>query len=244
MIFLMQGWADFVDWLGGGPAAQALAASVTLIVTAGLATITFFYAKSARRQAKATVKMAEEMREQRLDLDRPYLLLEVRNLDALEWKDLNDPSAGEPDVAAAYPKSMAYHVYNAGRGPAKEIETTLLQPLMAFESQSRDVLMPGDSWPVEVHADELLAALRARSTGGQLQGIEHWMRAQGIDSSFYGSAYDCGLVAFCTDIHDRRWATYLKFGLIATLDLAPRAVTSRDLRPLEHRIVQLKGAAK
>ena len=240
MIFLMQGWADFVDWLGGGPAAQALAAFVTLLVTVALAAITFSYAVAARRQADASAKMAEEMRGQRLDLDRPYLLLEVRNLDALEWKDLNEPSAAEPDPAAAYPKSIAYRVYNAGRGPAKEVETTFLQPLMAFEGQKRDVLMPGDFWDVEVQASELLAALRAGTTGGQLLGMEHWMKAQGIHSPFYGAAYDCGLMVGCTDIHDRRWATYLKFVLAATTDIPRRVVDSRTLWPVEHRIVQLE----
>ncbi len=64
MIFLVQGWADFVDWLGGGPAAQAPAASVTLVVTAALAVFTFLYAKSAGRQAKASVRMAEAARDQ------------------------------------------------------------------------------------------------------------------------------------------------------------------------------------
>ncbi|MGQ9572884.1 MAG: hypothetical protein ACUVV3_06840 [Dehalococcoidia bacterium] len=212
--------------------------AVVLILTLGAV---LWYAWEARKQAAASLRMAEEMREQRLDLDRPYLLLEVRNLDALDWKDLNDPSAAEPDPGAAYPRSMTYRVHNAGRGPAKEIVTTVLQPLVVFDERKRDVLMPGDFWHVEAKASEVLALLHEGTTGEKPLGMERWMKAQGIHSAFYGGAYDCGLMAGCTDIHDRRWATYLKFGLVSSTDTVRKVVTSRTLVPLEHRIVQLEG---
>ena len=222
-----------IEWLNDNPG--AVQAGVGLVLTLTLLAVLWY--------ACETRKLAKEAREQRLDLDRPYLLLEVRNLDALEWKDLNDPSAGEPDVAATYPKSVTYHVYNAGRGPAKEIVTTLLQPLVTFEERKRDLLMPGAVWRVEVKASELLAALHEGFTGEKPLGMERWMKSQGIRSAFYGAAYDCGLMVGCTDIHDRRWATYSKFTLILSeVSTMGKAVTRRTLVPLEHRIVRLEGA--
>ena len=212
--------------------------AVVLILTLGAV---LWYAWEARKQAKASVKMAEEMREQRLDADRPYLLIEVPELGAAEWEQLNGGSAAEPDGFAAFPKRMLYRVYNAGRGPAKEIFTTLLHSLVRFDESKRDVLRPGDSWSVEVEASKARTRLHEAITGEEPQGIEDWMKSQGVDSPFYGDHFNCGLMVGCSDIHDRRWATYLKFSLILRTAGADNVVVGRTMVPVEHRIVQLEG---
>ena len=59
-------------------------ASVQGALTVVLAGSTYYYARktrdiaeATRQQAKASVKMAEEMREQRLAEDRPWLLIDI-----------------------------------------------------------------------------------------------------------------------------------------------------------------------
>ena len=235
-----------IEWLNDNSGAvQAIAVVVLIIVTA-------VYAAAARRQADANVrmaedsrKMAEEAREQRLDLDRPYLLIEVLGLEQIEWQQVKVAEDAEPDPCAAYPKAVACRIYNAGRGPAKEIMVTLLQPLVTFETQKKDVLEPGGCWDTRVEAAPLVGRLREMRTGEQPLGIEGWMKIHGIDSRCYGDPYGCGLMVGCTDIHDRRWATYSKFTLILTeVSTMGKRVTERTLVPVEHRIVSLEGAAR
>jgi len=187
-----------------------------------------------------TRKLAREARQQRLDADRPYLLIEALALEQIEWQEVKVADGAEPDPYAAYPKAIACRIHNGGRGPAKEVVVTLLQPLVAFERQKKDVLGPGDHWDTRVKAAELVGPLHEAFTGEQPLGIEAWMRGQGIDSRSYGDPYACGLMVICTDIHDRRWATYSKFTVIRTqVSTMGKALTSRTLVPVEHRMVQL-----
>jgi hypothetical protein len=204
-----------------------------------------WYAWEARKQAKASTMMAGEMREQRLDADRPYVLIEVLGLKHLEWQEVKLGEDAEPDPLAAYPKAVGCRIYNAGRAPAKEIAVTLLQSRVAFETQKKDVLEPGEHWDTRVQATPLVGHVHEVLTGEKAVGMEGWMRRQGIDSRCYGDRYDCGLVVLYTDIRDRGWATYSKFSLIlsevSTMGRG-KPVTERVLVPVEHRIVQVGGA--
>lgn len=56
------------------PADQAI-----IMLTAGLVAVTGLYAFSAARQASASVKLAEETREQRIAMYRPHIVLEKRD---------------------------------------------------------------------------------------------------------------------------------------------------------------------
>jgi hypothetical protein len=215
-----------------------------------LAGVTLFYAKTTarisddtRRQADASVKMAREMKEQRLDADRPYLLIETLGLEGIEWHELDTSAGSEPDPHSAYPRYLVCRIHNAGRGPAKELRATLLQPLVAYNEPTKDVLRPGDFWEVSLTASEALGLLHEGFTGEAPLGMEQWMHQNRIQSRAYGDAYDCGIVVGCTDIHDRKWTTYLKFGLISTTDNVRKVVTSRILKTIEHRIVGLDRAS-
>lgn len=249
--------------------ADANTAVIVLACVQGAATlvlagITFFYAKTTarisgetrrqadasvemaeemREQAEASVEMAREMREQRLDADRPRLLIETLNLDAVEWHEVGAGTDAEPEPELAYPKRLVCRVHNDGRGPAKELRATLLQPLVAYNELTKDVLRPGDFWEVSLTASEALGLLHEGFTGEAPLGMEQWMHQNRIQSRAYGDAYDCGIVVGCTDIHDRKWATYLKFGLISTTDKVRKVVTSRILKTIEHRIVGLDRAS-
>jgi len=73
---LTQGWGDFITWLEGHQASsEVFVAIAALVVTAVLVWVTIAYVGAARQQANASVKMAGEMREQRLSTGRPNVLL-------------------------------------------------------------------------------------------------------------------------------------------------------------------------
>jgi hypothetical protein len=225
-------------------------ASVQGALTLALVGATAYYAwrthdisKAAQEQAKASAEMAREMKEQRLDADRPYLLIETLGLEGIEWRELETSAGSEPDPHSAYPRYLVCRIHNAGRGPAKELRATLLQLLVAYNEPTKDVLRPGDFWEVSLTASEALGLLHEGFTGEAPLGMEQWMHQNKIQSCAYGDAYDCGIVVGCTDIHDRKWATYLKFGLISTTDNVRKVVTSRMLKTIEHRIVGLDRAS-
>ncbi len=81
-----------------------------ILLLIGLVTITAVYASSATRQARASVKMAEEMMEQRVIASRPIIIQEAISRKYISEKD-------EPDY---------FQVYNAGNGPAIELEMSIL----------------------------------------------------------------------------------------------------------------------
>jgi hypothetical protein len=214
--------------------------SVAAVLAATLLAV-LWYGWQARRQAEASVKMAEEMREQRLSQDRPKLLAELGQLDALEW-EVGEAGVDETPAVAAHPKSMTYCVQNFGEGPAKEVVTTLLHPRASFSVEKAALLSPHESWCVRVTATKAETALREAIRGSKAPGMKEWMRSEGLSSRYYDGLYDCGLVVWYTDIQDRRWATYVNFGLIYRTDEVRKVIESRTLVPLEHRIVQLEGS--
>jgi hypothetical protein len=192
--------------------------------------------------AVETHKLVHESREQRLNADRPYVLIEVQTQEELGWQEAKVAEGTEPDPHAAYPKDILCRIQNAGRGPAKEIAVTLLQPHLWFGEERRDVLRPEDPWYVHIKPAEKLRALVQQELSGRAPlGMHAWMKMHGIESPYCGDQYDCGLVVTYGDIHDRRWATYLKFSLILRRN-SRDPVTRRTLMPVEHRIVEI-GAA-
>jgi hypothetical protein len=167
VIFLMQGWADFVDWLGGGPAAQALAASVTLLVTVALAAITFSYAVAARRQADASVKMAEEMREQRRDAVRPLMDIEPA------------PVTGDEGLERALrrglPPFIRCRLRNIGVGPALNVKFDVYdESRSAVVTKGVAAVAPGahaQEWFTKRPTEEWPLAVEADSEAGQGAGV-------------------------------------------------------------------------
>jgi hypothetical protein len=98
-------WGDFIGWLEGHEAsALVLAAFLTFSATVILAVVTAFYAGSARRQAGANVKMAEEMLQQRLIGVQPIVVPSA-------------VSVGHWEVEA--------RVSNVGNGPSFELAVLL-----------------------------------------------------------------------------------------------------------------------
>jgi len=109
-----------------------------LVLFAGLIVVTMFYAyysmetaDAAREQAEASVKMAEEMREQRIMTSRPVIIQKAVPLQFI------DEDTGTSDN---------FQIYNAGNGPAIELEILLLdKDKKLLAGQRETFLQAGDA---------------------------------------------------------------------------------------------------
>lgn len=233
--------------------ADANAALIALACVQGATTIaltgaTAFYAvrthnisKATREQANATAKMAQEMREQSLAADRPYLLVDIPRLDCIEFKEPAARQDGQPDPHIGFPTEIVYRVFNAGKGPAKEIGTSIRHPAVRYQGVSKDVLRSGDSWDVAIEPQAEAAALIADSFEESApKGLSDYLERCGAVPLEPG--YDCGIVVTYADINEQQYVTYLRFGMIAVTDEVRKKVTSRTIRPYEQRILRLESS--
>jgi hypothetical protein len=114
MISLASSWGRFIEWLEGHePSAQVFVVLLSFLVTLGLVGVTAVYAMAARRQADASAKMAEEMREQRRDAARPVIDIEVAPLTVEEEGPLAMPQGLAPFIKC--------RLRNVGAGPALNV---------------------------------------------------------------------------------------------------------------------------
>jgi len=101
-----------------------LAPVFTLVLYAGLIVVTMVYAycsmeiaKATEKQAKASVEMAEEMKEQRLAMCKPHIILE-----------------GRSEVRGKYfVREIDISIRNEGPGTAINVRLYIAHPLFKFE---------------------------------------------------------------------------------------------------------------
>ena len=93
-----------------------------ILLMIGLVTITAVYASSTARQAIASVKMAEEMREQRHGTVRP--IIDIRRVQE------GVRALGEAAVAASgqMPEALECQLRNIGLGPALDVSSVVCPP--------------------------------------------------------------------------------------------------------------------
>jgi len=100
---------------------------VQIMLVTGLVAVTGVYALFTARQADASITMAEEMRKQRVMASRPVIIQKAVNDDL----------------------SSHFEIYNAGNGPAIEVEVSLLlqrePPYEAHNCQREGFLRAGDT---------------------------------------------------------------------------------------------------
>lgn len=114
-----------LDWLNDNSGAvQGMATVVLVLVTAFYAVRTHHISKTARQQAEASVKMAEEMRRTREDSFRPVL-----DIQRIEQEELG---AGREAMTEAIAERFGDdHVWcklkNIGNGPALNINAHVAQ---------------------------------------------------------------------------------------------------------------------
>ena len=235
-----------IDWLNDNSGAvQGVAAIASILVLVGLALVTRHYARETERiakatdeQAKAATKMSAEVREQTLQSDRPYLLIEAQGPASVDFGEPEDDES-RADPHSGWPQFMEFRVFNAGRGPAKEIGTTIHHPGTRYRGRSKDVLPPGEFWEVKVEVDEPHVVAITDSFGeSPPRGLDEFLQWVGVPK-VEPDSYSCGIVVTYVDIHESHYITYLRFGMIATTDMIRRTVLTRGIRPVEQRMFPL-----
>jgi len=116
-----------------------------IMLLLALVMVTGFYAWSASRQADASVEMTEEMKEQRVMVSRPVIIqkavveteTKLRTFSSRDW-------------------FSHFEVYNAGNGPAIEVEISLLNKEKTPVHSQRKTFLRADEPPVEFGPDELV----------------------------------------------------------------------------------------
>ncbi len=118
---------------------------VLISLYVGLVGVTALYAISTHRQAKVSAKMADEMREQRIIASRPVIIQRAVYKDS-NWPDIKIGWTGTVTGIASY--FSHFEVYNAGNGPAIEVEISILdekkRQIDSLESTRRTFLKAND----------------------------------------------------------------------------------------------------
>ncbi len=124
------------DWI------QAISMVILVVITGIYAWRTFAISKATGKQADASVKMAEEMREQRVTASRPVIVQK-----AVHEKDIWEGSTQD--------YFSHFEAYNKGNGPAIEVEISLLDnDKNQIESHRKSFLGVGEP-PIELRPTSL-----------------------------------------------------------------------------------------
>jgi hypothetical protein len=168
------------DWI------QAISMVVLVIVTGIYAWRTFAISRGTKKQADASAKMAEEMREQRLSEAQPYLLLRLRD-EAIQWDEIENKRP---------PNEFGIEIRNEGKGPAINVWAALWDAKKAFFGDSRGYLAPGEKWETSISRTPImLGNITARFLPNLSEIIEKHM--PGVIAISYN------------DVHRRTYVTYL-----------------------------------
>jgi Ca2+/Na+ antiporter len=154
-----------------------------------LVSVTGFYAWSASRQADANVKMAEEMKEQRIMASRPLIIqravLETesrfRTHDSSDW-------------------FSHFEVYNAGNGPAIEVEISLLNKEKTLIHSRRKSFLRAGETPIEFSPTDLASLEKSTfylvaeyqsvfSHGSQPTWYQTWLPFETVEGGKQGKIY-------------------------------------------------------
>ena len=122
--------------MSSGDATQIAVAVVLTLTLAGV----LWYASEARKQAKASVKMAREMREQRLSQGEPnvFIKLEATSPGSLVYIAADTPK----EVLQSFPEEVDFTLTNYGPGVALELDAIVHFKEGTSFRYERDVLMP------------------------------------------------------------------------------------------------------
>jgi hypothetical protein len=186
-------------------AGDGIQIGVAVVLTLTLLAVCW-YAWEARKQAKASVRMAEEMREQRLAEDRPHLLIGLTDWEPGGWE--GRPSEGET-VQDSHPSKVTLVVRNVGRGPAKDLVATAVHPKKIFSDVRRGFLLQEVTpWEFSLSPDILGQFLAARRRL-PFPTLGEWLADHGVHPQPPVHS-PLGVVVEYRDIYERRWVSYLE----------------------------------
>ncbi|MBU2535871.1 MAG: hypothetical protein ABIK32_06125 [Chloroflexota bacterium] len=163
-----------------------------VLLTFALVLITFIYAKRTTDIAKASVKMAEEMREQRLSEARPYLLIKL-NGEAVQW---DKDEKGKPPS-----REFTITIRNVGKGPAINLWAALWSPEETYFGDNRGYLALDEEWQTNISRAPTGLVKLGFEKEAWLPGLKEVIKRKypGIVAVKYN------------DIHKRTWVSYLCF---------------------------------
>lgn len=161
---------------------------VQIMLVIGLVAVTGVYALFTARQADASVKMADEMREQRLDEARPYLLIRLKD----ESVSVN--------LTLGHPVNFTVTILNAGKGPAIDLLAALWYPNRNPFFASKGYLVSGKEWEAVISGFYPVGAQPEKGKEGWLPELSELVKRP-----------QPGVVAVkYKDIHkQRKWVSYL-----------------------------------
>jgi len=161
----------------------------TGIGTLALAVAAAVYGWHARKQADASVEMAKEMREQRVMASRPVIIqkavvkteTELRTFGSRDW-------------------FSHFQVYNAGNGPAIEVEISLLNREKTPIHSQRKTFLRAGAPPIEFSPSELASLEKSTyylvseyqsifSRGPQQTWYQTWLPFETTEASEKGKIY-------------------------------------------------------
>ncbi|MBA7699964.1 hypothetical protein ES703_108670 [subsurface metagenome] len=163
---------------------------VEISLLAGLVAATSGLAVYAAGQAYASVKMAREMREQRLSEAQPYLLIRLAD-EVVQWESTKE---GE-----RRPTEFPVTIRNVGKGPAINLWAAMWGPMKVYAGDSKGYLAPDEEWQTSISRLD---------TGGVRLGFykEGWL-PELVEIVKQDKP---GIIAVkYQDVHKRSWATYL-----------------------------------
>ena len=109
-----------------------------IILMIALVAVTAFSTLSVSKQADASVKMAEEMKEQRYDALRP--IIDIANIQHMPIELARQAYAKEP------PKELACKLCNVGAGPATDVYSFVFPP--SGERRRQEIIIGAKRRPV------------------------------------------------------------------------------------------------
>lgn len=183
-----------IDWLNDNSGAvQAISVAVLAVVTAVYAIATMKIGNATTKQAEASVRMTEEMREQRLAEHMPLLLV-----DLLDYNTGGMKPGPERRVDDCYPASLSFRVTNVGDGPAIDVEMAVVHSQVHYwRSATKGYLLTEE--PLDYDTSESIYPPSGRGLSDCLRECQVPIQAD----------YNLGFVARYRDIHERVWLAWM-----------------------------------
>ena len=206
-------------------ASDGIQIGVGVVLTLTLGAV-LWYACEARKQAKASAQMVEEIREQRMAQDEPWLILDIADqklADYHEWDEQNQTLKHKHTGEEVKPWPLpdcTVRVHNAGRAAAVSVEACYLEAENHYLHSPRGFILQGETCSLELSGFPAFYGRRPLWREEPLHRLSL-------------SRPGCVLVRYY-DVHGRAWASYL--GLDWYPEMVPYVVPQEQgrLRLCDH----------
>ena len=167
---------------------QIILMGLLVVITGIYAWRTFAISNATKKQADASVKMAEETREQRVMASRPVIIQK-----AVVETETELATFGSKDWFSYF------EVYNAGNGPAIEVEISLLNKEKTPIHSQRETFLRADEPPIQFSSHPIYPEEPTFYLVSEYQGIfshglqptwyQTWLPFEAVEASEDGKIY-------------------------------------------------------